>query len=90
MLTPKYPTGQKVKIITLIDGFGRPDPRGKEYVGRAGEVVRSYYVSPDEVWEKILKLEDLYCYDVRLDEEGEIARGIPEIGLETIILKGLT
>ena len=85
MLVPKFSLGQKVKIITLIDGFGRPDPRVKEYVGRAGEIVKSYYVSQDEVWEKVLKLEDVYCYDVRLDGEGEIARGIPEFGLEAII-----
>ena len=58
MLEPKYSIGQKVKIITLIDGFGRPDPRVKEYVGRAGEIVKSYYVSPDDVWEKVLKLEE--------------------------------
>ena len=85
MLVPKFSLRQKVKIITLIDGFGRPDPRVKEYVGRAGEIVKSYYVSQDEVWEKVLKLEDVYCYDVRLDGEGEIARGIPEFGLEAII-----
>ena len=87
MLEPKYSSGQKVKIITLIDGFGRPDPRVKEYVGRAGEIVKSYYVSRDDVWEKVLKLEDVYCYDVRLDGEGEMARGIPEFGLEAIIAK---
>lgn len=85
MLVPKFSLRQKVKIITLIDGFGRPDPRVKEYVGRAGEIVKSYYVSQDEVWEKVLKLEDVYCYDVRLNGEGEIARGIPEFGLEAII-----
>ena len=87
MLVPKFSLGQKVKIITLIDGFGRLDPRIKESVGRAGEIVKSYYVSQDEVWEKVLKIEDVYCYDVRLDGEGEIARGIPEFGLETIISK---
>lgn len=85
MLEPRYSIGQRVKIITLIDGFGRPDPRVKEYVGKTGEVVRSYYVSQDEVWEKVLKLEDVYCYDVCLDGEGDTARGIPEFGLELII-----
>ena len=82
MLEPEYATGQKVRIIILIDGFGRPDPRVKEYVGRTGEIVKSYYVSQDEVWEKVLKLEDVYCYDVRLEGDGDTARGIPEIGLE--------
>ena len=78
----KFSEGQKVRVIKLIDGFGRPDPRVKEYIGRTGEVVRSYYVSGDEVWEKTLKFEDVYCYDVRLDGGGEIARGIPEVSLE--------
>ena len=73
MLEPKYSIGQRVKIITLIDGFGRPDPRVKEYVGRAGEIVNAYYVSQDEIWEKVLKLEDVYCYDVRLEGEGDMA-----------------
>jgi len=78
----KYTEGQKVIIITLIDGFGRPDPRVKDWVGKTGVIVKSYYVSQDEIWEKMLKLEDVYCYDVRLDEDGDIARGIPEVGLE--------
>jgi hypothetical protein len=83
-MNPKYSVGDKVKIITLIDGFGRPDPRVKEWVGKTGEVVKSYYVSGDEVWEKTLKLLDTYCYDIRLDGGGEIVRGIPEAGLEAV------
>lgn len=78
---PKYSLGQRVKIIPLIDGFGRPDPRVNDFIGRTGEVVKSYYVSQDEVWEKTLKLLDVYCYDIRLDN-GDTARGIPEVGLE--------
>lgn len=85
MKEPRYFEGQKVRIITLIDGFGRPDPRVKEWVGKTGEVVKVYYVSGDEVWEKTLKLEDTDCYDIRLDEDGDVARGIPECGLERII-----
>ena len=85
MLNAKYSEGQRVKIITLIDGFGRPDPRIKEWVGKTGEVVKSYYVSGDEVWEKTLKLEDTYCYDIRLDVDGDTARGIPEVSIELII-----
>lgn len=85
-MNPKFSEGQKVRIIKLIDGFGRPDPRVKEFVGKTGEVVRSYFVSGDEVWEKTLKFEDVYCYDIRLDGGGEIARGIPEVGLEAIVV----
>ena len=82
MKEPRYTEGQQVIIISLIDGFGRPDPRVKEYVGKTGTVVKSYYVSGDEVWEKTLKFEDTYCYDIRLEGGGDIARGIPEVGLE--------
>ena len=86
-MNPKYSEGQKVRIIPLIDGFGRPDPRVKEFVGKTGVVVKSYYVSQDEIWEKVLKLEDVYCYDVRLDGDGDMARGIPEVGLATQLSK---
>jgi len=34
------------------------------------------------MWEKTLKLEDVYCYDVRLEGDGTIVRGIPEVALE--------
>ena len=77
----KFQENQHVKIIPLIDGFGRNDPRVKDFIGKTGVVVRAYYVSGDEVWEKTLKLEDTYCYDIELDD-GEIAWGIPEVGLE--------
>jgi hypothetical protein len=84
-MNPRFYQGQKVRIIKLIDGFGRPDPRVKEYIGRTGEVIRSYLVSGDEVWEKTLKFEDVYCYDIRLEGDGDIARGIPEVGLEPLL-----
>ena len=84
-MEPRFSEGQKVKIIPLIDGFGRKDPRVEDLVGKTGVVVKSYYVSRDEVWEKTLKLIDVYCYDVRLDGAGDIARGIPEAGLEACL-----
>ena len=84
-MNPKYSPGQKVKIIALIDGFGRPDPRVKDWVGKTGTVEKAYLVSGDEVWEKTLKFENVYCYDIRLDNNGDTARGIPEVGLEPVI-----
>ena len=81
-MEPRYSGGQKIKVIPLIDGFGRPDPRVREWVGKTGEIVKSYYVSGDEVWEKTLKFLDTYCYDIRLDGGGETVRGIPEVALE--------
>jgi hypothetical protein len=81
----KYSEGQRVKIVTLIDGFGRPDPRVRPYIDKTGTVVKSYCVSPDEVWEKMLILNIIYCYDVRLEGDGTIVRGIPEVALEPCI-----
>jgi hypothetical protein len=81
-IDPKYALGQKLKIITLIDGYGRPDPRQTKWVGKTGRVVKFYYVSAVEVWEKTLNPPDIYCYDIRLDGGGDIAPGIPEVGLE--------
>ena len=83
----RFVEGQKVRIINLIDGFGRPDPRVEGWVGKTGEVIKYYYVSGDEVWEKTLKLEDTFCYDVRLDGDENIVRGIPEVALESYILR---
>ncbi len=78
----RYAEGQRVKVLKLIDGFGRPDPRLQSYIDKTGVVFRCYYLSVDEMWEKTLKQEDVYCYDVRLDGEGTIVRGIPEVALE--------
>jgi len=86
-MEPKYAEGQRVKIIKLFDGFGRPDPRLQPYIDKTGIVVKLYYISEDEMWEKTLKLEGVYCYDVRLDGDDTIVRGIPEVALETYILK---
>jgi len=83
----KYTEGQKVKILKLIDGFGRPDPRLQPYIGKTGVVVKFYYLSEDEMWEKTLKLEDVYCYEVRLDGDDTIVRGIPEVALEPHVFK---
>lgn len=82
MIEPKFSIGRRVIIIELIDGFGRKDPRVTDWVGQTGEVVRSFYASFSEVWEKTLKPLDAWCYDIKLDGNGDIARGIPEVGLE--------
>ena len=81
-MTAKYVEGQKVRIVALIDGFGRPDPLIQQYVNKTGTVVKSYCISKDEIWEKMLKLDNVDCYDVRLDNDGIILPGIPEIALE--------
>jgi hypothetical protein len=78
----KYSEGQRVKILKLIDGFGRPDPRLEQYIDKTGTIVKSYCISPDEIWEKMLIVNIVYCYDVRLEGDGTIVRGIPEVALE--------
>lgn len=83
-MEPGFKAGQRVKIITLIDGFGRKEPRMQAWVDRTGEVVAGYYASFNEVWEKTLRPMDTYCYDVRLDGDGETVRGIPEAGLAVL------
>ena len=84
-MNAKFVEGQKVRILKLIDGFGRPDPRMQAYVDRTGVVVGFYYLSADEMWEKTLKLEDVFCYDVRLDGDGAVLPGIPEVALEPCV-----
>jgi len=81
-MTAKYTEGQRVRIVALIDGFGRPDSLIQQHVNETGTVVKSYCISKDEMWEKMLKLQDVDCYDVRLDNDGTILRGIPEVALE--------
>ena len=81
----RYVEGQKVKILKLIDGFGRPDPRLQPYIDKKGIVVKAYCISVDEMWEKTLKLEDVYCYDVQLEGDDTVVRGIPEVALEPYI-----
>ena len=81
-MTAKYVEGQKVRIVALIDGFGRPDLLIQQYVNKTGTVVKSYCISRDEIWEKMLKLDNVDCYDVRLDNDDIILPGIPEVALE--------
>ncbi|MCX7911963.1 MAG: hypothetical protein N2506_03220 [Dehalococcoidales bacterium] len=83
-MEPKFSPGQAVRIIPLIDGIGRHDPELKRFAGCTGTVQRVYYLSKEEIWEKVLRLEDIYCYDVRLDGSGDVVHGIPEVGLEAV------
>jgi len=83
-MEPKLSVGQRVRVIELNDGFGRKDPRVRDWVGQTGEVIRAYYGSFSEVWEKTLKPLDAYCYDIKLDGSGDIARAMPEFGLEPL------
>jgi hypothetical protein len=80
----KYSEGQKVKILPLVGTDGRADRQVGRHVGQSGTVVRAYVITRDEMPDlsKMFVYPDVYCYDVRLDRDGTILRGIPEIALE--------
>ena len=68
-MDPRFQPGDRVKLVPLIDGFGRQDPRSDEWIGKTGEVTTWFYASFSEVWEKTLKPADTFCYDIRLPGE---------------------
>ncbi len=83
----RYAEGQKVRIVSLIDSCGRPNPQIQQYVNEIGTVVKSYCVTRDEFPDlsKMFIFPDVYCYDIRLDDSDVILPGIPEIAVEPCI-----
>jgi hypothetical protein len=83
-LPAKFPEGQKVRIRSLIGTDGRRDPQLQHYVNNTGTVVKSYCVTRDEMPDlsKMFVYPDVYCYDVRLDADGIVVHGVPEVALE--------
>jgi len=86
----KYSEGQKVKIIPLVGTDGYADLQIRRHVNKTGTVVKSYCITRDEMPDlsKMFVYPDVYSYDVRLDKDGDIVRGIPEIALEPKIFHG--
>ena len=82
-MTARYAEGKKVRIVTLIDSLGRPDPQIKQYVDATGTVIKSYCVTRDEILgvEKMFTADDVYCHDIRLDKYDIVLKGIPEVAL---------
>jgi hypothetical protein len=58
-------------------------------VNKTGTVVKSYCITRDEMpgLSKMFVYLDVYSYDVRLDKDGDIVRGIPEIALEPYVFR---
>ncbi|OGO41992.1 MAG: hypothetical protein A2137_00290 [Chloroflexi bacterium RBG_16_58_8] len=85
----KYREGQKVRVLPLVGSDGRADRQVGRHVGKSGEVVKAYCVTRDEMPDlnKMFVYPDVYCYDVRLDDNGNILRGIPEAALEPQLFK---
>ena len=85
----KYSEGQKVRIVALIDGDGRPDLQIQRYVSEVGAVVKAYCVTKDEMPDlsKMFVYPDVYCYDIQFDGDGTVLSGIPEVALEPYILR---
>jgi hypothetical protein len=83
----RYIVGQKVKVVALIDSHGKPDPQIQRHVSEVGTVVKSYCIFKEEMIEKTMDIGDVYCCDIRLDEDGTILRGIPEVALEPYVFR---
>jgi hypothetical protein len=80
----RFVEGQKVRIGTLVDSQGRLDQQVQRHVREVGTVVKVYCVTRDELPDlsKMFVYPDVYCCDVRLDEDDVVLTGIPEIALE--------
>jgi len=85
----KYNEDQKVKIIDLVGTDGYADRQIRQHVDKTGTVVKSYCITRDEMPDlsKMFVYPDVYSYDVRLDKDGDIVRGIPEIALEPYVFR---
>ena len=83
----RYVGGQRVRIVALIDSYGRPDLQMQKFVNEVGTVIRSYCVSGDEFPDlsKMFVYPDVYCYDIRLDECDVVLFGVLEVALELCI-----
>jgi hypothetical protein len=83
----KYTEGQKVKIVALVGTDAYADMQLRRHVNKTGTVVKSYCVTRDEMPDlsKMFVYPDVYSYDVKLNVDGEVVRGIPEITLEAHI-----
>jgi hypothetical protein len=88
-MEPRYSEGQKVKIIDLVGTDGYADLQIRRHVNKTGTVVKSYCITRDEMPDlsKMFVYPDVYSYAVRLDEDENIVRGIPEIALEPYIFR---
>ncbi|MCJ7605969.1 MAG: hypothetical protein MUO19_08070 [Dehalococcoidales bacterium] len=73
-----------MKILPLTGSDASADRRLTPYVGKTGTVVGVWCLTKDEMPElsKSFVYPDVWCCDVRLDEDGTVVRGIPEVALE--------
>jgi hypothetical protein len=85
-MDPKYEIGQQVKFVPISGSDMDIDRWLGKLAGRTGTVVRYYCINQDEMPDrnKMYVYPDVYSYDIRLDEDGEIMRGIPEPALESV------
>ena len=84
MMEQEFTAGQRVIFVTITGSDPAIDRQINALAGRTGVIVRSYCVSRDEMPDliKMFVYHDVYSYDVRLDDSGEIQRGIPEPALQ--------
>ncbi len=81
-MEPKFTEGQRIRVAVLYGTDGRPDRRVQPHVGRTGTVVKVYCAFREQLIEKGYEIGDVYCCDVRLDGDGGLVCGLPEVALE--------
>lgn len=82
-MDPKYTVGQRVKFIKIHGSDPAIDREINYMAGKTGVVVGYFCVSRDEMPDltKMFVYPDVFSYDIRLDGDGDIIRGIPEAAL---------
>jgi hypothetical protein len=80
----KFDIGQRVKIITIKGSDPGMDRQINVMAGKSGIIAKYYCIGKDEMPDliKMVVYTDVYSYDIKLDESGDIVRGIPEAALE--------
>jgi hypothetical protein len=85
----KYSVGQRVKLVTIKGSDPAIDRQINSLAGKTGTIVNSYCVTEGEMPDltKMFIYTDVYSYDIQLDSNGEIERGIPQPALEPADIK---
>ena len=80
----KFTIGHRVKFITITGSDPAIDREINLLAGKTGTIVKSYCVTRDEMPDltKMFVYQDIFSYDIQLDNGGDIIRGIPEAALD--------
>jgi hypothetical protein len=80
----KFTNGQRVRFIKITGSHPGIDREINQQAGKTGTVVNYYCVTRDEMPDliKMVVYPDVFSYDICLDDNGAMVRGIPEAALE--------